>query len=55
MPRSQQHAAAPTLVLHVLERVHKVRDARQAESEAAENEGPDAGDVLAFRLLSSQI
>jgi hypothetical protein len=54
VPGSQQHAAAPTLMLHVLERVHQVRDARQTEREAAENESPDAGLKLALRSYSNK-
>lgn len=41
MPRSKQHTAAPTLVLHILERVHKVRDTSQAH-QAAQTGSPSA-------------
>jgi hypothetical protein len=39
VPRRQQNTTAPTLVLHVLERVHKIGNAAQAE-ETAETGGP---------------
>lgn len=46
VPCSKQHTAAAALVLHVLERVHDVRDAAQAE-QAAETESPRAIQPLA--------
>lgn len=53
MPRSKQHAAAPTLVLYVLERIHGVRDTSQAECEAADTEGPCASNHCQLTRVSN--
>lgn len=42
MPGGQQHAAASTLVLDILEAVHDVGDAAE-QAETAEAQGPCAG------------
>jgi uncharacterized protein (UPF0305 family) len=59
MPGREQETAITAIVLHILERVHHVRDEEQAEGEAEDDEGPETVDQgnyqsAVLRVLTAQ-